>query len=691
TSVSGGETITYTIYIENTSNQDIEGLIVEDDIPLGTTYESGGISDGTTVTFTGIDVDFDETVSVSFVVTVNDDLSTVTEISNVAVVKTDGTDPGTGTVPPNDPSNPGAGPDPGATPGTPTVIPVNPIHSVEFDKIGLSNNAESDGKAEIGDEITYTLTVKNTGNKALTGIVVTDNLPADVAITDDGGSTVGTGTLTFNIPTLAVGATETFTFVVRVDNLTVGDDIVNTAEAAFTDANGDPDTEEAEIRRPMDCTTIDADNLVLTASDAEICEGETVTLTATIVDVTITDPEIRWYTNAGLTGPYVTGSSIDVSPDVTTTYHVMIVADGFCFGTPAATIEVTVNPVPPTPTITPNGPIEICDGDVATLTATVVGATSYVWYLDGVEIIGETASTLDATESGVYTVVAVNAEGCASAESAPVTVAVTPRATAADINVTGNEDAVCEGTAVALVASSTTVTNPVFNWYSDADLTNLVFTGETLTFAPFESTIFYVTVQGDGMCETAPADAEVVNVIVNPTPDFTVDGPLSYSIEVGNSVELPTINVPTATVIWYDNNGNALVDPTETEVFDTPGTYTYTAVITETDHCTVTVSVIINVFAEGECPPVYNRVYATDASDYGVSNLLGIPLGGINNPADAADGNINSFSELTEGINALGLLGQTYQTLKWSAPVAAGTPVSVKLGKQFSTVNVLGT
>src|SRR5690606_23102165 len=43
------------------------------------------------------------------------------------------------------------------------------------------------------------------------------------------------------------------------------------------------------------------------------------------------------------------------------------------------------------------------------------------------------------------------------------------------------------------------------------------------------------------------------------------------------------------------------------------------------------------------------------------------------------------------GINALGLLGQTYQTLKWSAPVAAGTPVSVKLGKQFSTVNVLGT
>src|SRR5690606_28753087 len=208
----------------------------------------------------------------------------------------------------------------------------------------------------------------------------------------------------------------------------------------------------------------------------------------------------------------------------------------------------------------------------------------------------------------------------------------------------------------------TTVANPVFKWYSDAALTALEFTGETLTFAPFESTIFYVTVQGDGMCETAPAEAKVVNVVVNPTPDFTVDGPLSYSIEVGNSVELPTIDVPTENVTWYDNNGNVHADPAVTGVFDTPGTYTYTAVITGADHCTVTVSVIINVYAEGECPPVYNRIYATDASDYGVSNLLGIPLGDIDNPADAADGDINSFSELTEGANALGLLGQTYQT-----------------------------
>jgi len=685
TSVSGGETITYTIYIENTSNQDLEGLIVEDDIPLGTMYESGGTSDGTTVTFTGIDVDFGETVSVSFVVVVNDDLSTVTEISNVALVKTDGTDPGTGTVPPNDPSDPSAGPDPGATPGTPTVIPVDPIHSIEFNKIGLSNNAESDGKAEIGDEITYTLTVKNTGNKALTDIVVTDNLPADVTINDNGGGTEGTGTLTFNIPTLAVGATDTFTFVVVVDDLTVGDDIVNTAEAAFTDANGDPDAETAEHRMPTDCTTIDADNLDLSASVDEICEGEIVTLTATIVGATITDPEIRWYTDPGLAGSYVTGNSIDVSPDVTTTYHVTIVADAFCFGTPAATIEVTVNPVPPTPSIAPNGPIEICDGDVATLTATSAGATSYIWYLDGVEISGETANTLGATESGIYTVVAVNADGCASAESVPVIVAVTPRATTSDLDVTGNGGPVCEGTSVSLTASSATLTNPVFNWYSDAALTELIFTGATLTINPAADITLYVTVQGDGVCETAPVDAEVVAIVVNPAPDFTVDGSLNYSIEVGNSVALPTIVAPSATVTWHDNDGDVHGDPTVTETFDTPGTYTYTAVISEDDHCTVTVSVIINVFAEGECPPTYDRIYATEEIDSGESLI-----GTVQSTELAVDSDVASYSILTEGVNLLGLLGQTFQTVGWDHEVNAGTPVSVKLGKAFTTAEVIG-
>src|SRR5690606_326004 len=334
-----------------------------------------------------------------------------------------------------------------------------------------------------------------------------------------------------------------------------------------------------------------------------------------------------------------------------------------------AEITVTVNAVPATPGISASA-TTVCEGEGLTLTATA-GADTYRWFKDGVEILGETANTLtiSATEladAGEYTVVAVNTTACESAPSTGITVTVTPRAIADDIEVTGDEDSGCEGTAVTLEATSS-VKNPIFRWYGDAALTDLLFTGETLTFTPLESTTFYVTVGGDGVCENEPGSAKVVNVTVNPTPAFTVDGPLSHSIEVGNSVGLPTIQAPTATVTWYDNNGNVHTDPTATDVFDTPGTYTYTAVITETDHCTVTVSVIINVFAEGECPPVYDRIYATDASEFGVSNIFGAPLGGVNNQSHAADNDINSFSELTEGVNALGLFGQTYQTLKWLA------------------------
>lgn len=52
--------------------------------------------------------------------------------------------------------------------------------------------------------------------------------------------------------------------------------------------------------------------------------------------------------------------------------------------------------------ISPSGPISICKGGSVTLTASPAGAI--VWYKDGSEIAGQTASTLDVSESGTYDV-----------------------------------------------------------------------------------------------------------------------------------------------------------------------------------------------------------------------------------------------------------------------------------------------
>src|SRR5699024_11217574 len=95
------------------------------------------------------------------------------------------------------------------------------------------------------------------------------------------------------------------------------------------------------------------------------------------------------------------------------------------------------------------------------------------------------------------------------------------------------------------------------------------------------------------------------------TPEYTIDGSLSHSIEVDNAVTLPEITASTAAITWYDNDGN-IHTGSETETFDAPGTYTYTAVISEDDHGTVSVSVVSNLFADGECVPVYDVIYAKD-------------------------------------------------------------------------------
>ena len=136
----------------------------------------------------------------------------------------------------------------------------NPAASVtkEVESIvrdGKTIQLEADDKLKVGDEITYTITVKNTGNVALEGLTLTDTFNG--AGTPTGMNPNGTGwtesgenkTYTWAIGSLKAGAEPwkaTYTYTVTENDL--GNTITNTVTVTGTELPEDPtDTEEITV------------------------------------------------------------------------------------------------------------------------------------------------------------------------------------------------------------------------------------------------------------------------------------------------------------------------------------------------------------------------------------------------------------------------------------------------------------
>lgn len=89
-----------------------------------------------------------------------------------------------------------------------------------------------------GENLTYTITVKNNTGVDLTDITVVDTLPKGVTfVSTSAGSYNGIGTVEVTIDSLAKGAEYSFTVTVKVDDDATGS-ITNTAEVADADGNG---------------------------------------------------------------------------------------------------------------------------------------------------------------------------------------------------------------------------------------------------------------------------------------------------------------------------------------------------------------------------------------------------------------------------------------------------------------------
>ncbi len=154
--------------------------------------------------------------------------------------------------------------------------------------------------ANPGQTITYTIVVKNQGEYKADGVVVTDTLPAHltfVSASPAAATQVGNA-LTWNLGTLAVGASQTITVTAKIDALMPfgNTDLKNTATASTTTV--EPDTSN---NTATDTTTVPASptiSLTKTASAPQVNPGDTITFTMTwgvdsnsqATNVVLTDP-----------------------------------------------------------------------------------------------------------------------------------------------------------------------------------------------------------------------------------------------------------------------------------------------------------------------------------------------------------------------------------------------------------------
>lgn len=261
-----------------------------------------------------------------------------------------------------------------------------------------------------------------------------------------------------------------------------------TYTVTVTDENGCTTTGSINIQNESIPVSVSA-----VVSSGSVCAGDNISLTLSgAASYIISDGAISYSTTSG---------TIQLTPGVTTTYHIVGTDQNGCQG--STDIQVIVNPLP----VVSVNSVVICAGSSATLTAS--GAGSYIWSpstglntTTGASVVANPSSTT------VYQVTGIS-NGCSSTASATVTV----NAYSA-LDITGNT-VVCAGATTILTASG----GASYSW-SGPYLSGQ--NGATIVFGPAPAGTYQVNVN-DPVTTCSKGDSFWVTVQDCDTCDVTAD------------------------------------------------------------------------------------------------------------------------------------------------------------------------
>lgn len=184
--------------------------------------------------------------------------------------------------------------------------------------------------------------------------------------------------------------------------------------------------------------------------------------------------------------------------------------------------------------------------------------------------------------------------------------------------------------------------------------------------------------------------SSVSNVItVNALKNEITIANKNFSIQKGNSIKIPSISTSFPSNITIKDHQGILRNVGDDIVFSTEGVYTITVEASRTDaaSCVVKEVIVVDVYDLSVCNKVTDKVMVKTESWSTVPVII-IP-GWVDNRPNAIDTDLSTYSTITIPIGALGL-GTTWQNVRFDHTVTKGTPLIVKIGQEYSALQVGG-
>lgn len=317
----------------------------------------------------------------------------------------------------------------------------------------------------------------------------------------------------------------------------------------------------------------------------------------------------QWYKN-GLLSPGDTLRTISVTSEG---YFVLETTENGCSST-SPVIHVK-NVAPAVMTLAPNYSTFACDGDSVQIFVTGNVATNYKWYWNSLQIEDAQTDNYYAKESGIYSVQAIDSNGCRSVVSPNYTRFF--REPCPDPIFIGSVPSlVCPNDSIMLQVESSF--EDKFVWYVNgvADTTS-----NTNSLVVTQPGSYFVEVESRYGCKGV---SDTLTFTQGTTPVATTIALGNTTFCQGDSVSLRALYVPFSDYQWYRNQ--ILIPGATSQIYKAKSDGLYTVMITNADGCS---NISNPISVEVPCMPVGEDVEKL-VNDEDASNLISI----FPNPVD---------------------------------------------------------